>query len=227
MRACREFGRRHAARSCAALRSAGLAGLDECRPSTPASPRTARRRRCRAAEACPGRPRRAARPTRSSSGSCSAPPVTSSPSSAARCATRSSAGPPRTWTSRRPRPRTRPRRSWRAGATRTGTSARSSGPSAPAGSPVAAQRWPTDVVVEVTTYRTDEYDPTSRKPQVAFGDTLEGDLSRRDFTVNSMAVRVPDLTFVDPFDGLDGPRRRACCAPRWTPGSRSTTTRCA
>src|SRR6187431_209795 len=59
-----------------------------------------------------------------------------------------------------------------------------------------------DVVVEVTTYRTDEYDPTSRKPQVAFGDSLEGDLSRRDFTVNSMAVRVPDLAFVDPFDGL-------------------------
>ena len=60
-----------------------------------------------------------------------------------------------------------------------------------------------DVVVEVTTYRTDAYDPTSRKPLVQFGDTLEGDLSRRDFTVNAMAVRVPDLVFVDPFDGLD------------------------
>jgi poly(A) polymerase len=59
-----------------------------------------------------------------------------------------------------------------------------------------------DVVVEVTTYRTDEYDPSSRKPLVAFGDTLDGDLSRRDFTVNAMAVRLPDLTFVDPFDGL-------------------------
>ncbi|MBD8058256.1 CCA tRNA nucleotidyltransferase [Cellulomonas sp. JH27-2] len=59
-----------------------------------------------------------------------------------------------------------------------------------------------DVVVEVTTYRTDAYDPASRKPEVVFGDSLEGDLSRRDFTVNSMAVRVPDLTFVDPFDGL-------------------------
>lgn len=59
-----------------------------------------------------------------------------------------------------------------------------------------------DVVVEVTTYRTDAYDPSSRKPEVAFGDTLEGDLSRRDFTVNAMAVRVPELTFVDPFDGL-------------------------
>ncbi len=59
-----------------------------------------------------------------------------------------------------------------------------------------------DVVVEVTTYRTDSYDASSRKPVVAFGDTLEGDLSRRDFTVNAMAVRLPDLVFVDPFDGL-------------------------
>lgn len=59
-----------------------------------------------------------------------------------------------------------------------------------------------DVVVEVTTYRTDAYDPTSRKPEVVFGDTLEGDLSRRDFTVNAMAIRLPGLAFVDPFDGL-------------------------
>jgi poly(A) polymerase len=61
---------------------------------------------------------------------------------------------------------------------------------------------PADLVVEVTTYRSDRYDPTSRKPLVAFGDTLDGDLSRRDFTVNAMAIRLPDLTFVDPFDGL-------------------------
>ena len=59
-----------------------------------------------------------------------------------------------------------------------------------------------EVVVEVTTYRTDAYDPTSRKPEVVFGDSLEGDLSRRDFTVNAMAVRLPDLAFVDPFGGL-------------------------
>ena len=58
------------------------------------------------------------------------------------------------------------------------------------------------VKVEITTYRTEEYDPASRKPQVAFGDTLEGDLSRRDFTVNAMAVRIPSLELVDPFDGL-------------------------
>ena len=60
-----------------------------------------------------------------------------------------------------------------------------------------------DVVVEVTTYRTDSYDPATRKPEVAYGDTLDGDLSRRDFTVNAMAIRVPDLVFVDPFNGLE------------------------
>jgi len=59
-----------------------------------------------------------------------------------------------------------------------------------------------DVVVEVTTYRSERYDPDSRKPTVAFGDSLEGDLRRRDFTVNAMAVRLPAMTFVDPHDGL-------------------------
>ncbi|MBU4334984.1 MAG: CCA tRNA nucleotidyltransferase [Actinobacteria bacterium] len=59
-----------------------------------------------------------------------------------------------------------------------------------------------DIVAEVTTYRSDVYDPASRKPVVAFGDNLLGDLSRRDFTVNAMAVRLPALEFVDPFDGL-------------------------
>lgn len=59
----------------------------------------------------------------------------------------------------------------------------------------------TEVKVEVTTYRSDTYDPDSRKPEVNYGDTLEGDLSRRDFTVNAMALRVPDLQFVDPFGG--------------------------
>lgn len=59
------------------------------------------------------------------------------------------------------------------------------------------------ITVEVTTYRSDQYDPDSRKPQVAFGDTLEGDLTRRDFTVNAMAVRLPSLELVDPCGGLD------------------------
>ncbi|WP_125968015.1 CCA tRNA nucleotidyltransferase [Bifidobacterium samirii] len=61
----------------------------------------------------------------------------------------------------------------------------------------------TEVQVEITTYRTDSYDPESRKPEVDYGDTLDGDLSRRDFTVNAMALRVPQLEFVDPFGGAN------------------------
>jgi poly(A) polymerase len=57
-------------------------------------------------------------------------------------------------------------------------------------------------VVEVTTYRADAYDGQTRKPVVAFGDSLEDDLVRRDFTVNAMALRLPDLAFVDPHGGL-------------------------
>lgn len=58
-------------------------------------------------------------------------------------------------------------------------------------------------IVEITTYRTEEYDATSRKPTVTYGDTLEGDLSRRDFTVNAVAMRLPDMVLVDPFGGLE------------------------
>jgi poly(A) polymerase len=57
--------------------------------------------------------------------------------------------------------------------------------------------------IEITTYRADTYDRTSRKPEVMFGDSLEGDLVRRDFTVNAMAVRLPSLEFVDVHGGLD------------------------
>jgi poly(A) polymerase len=56
--------------------------------------------------------------------------------------------------------------------------------------------------IEITTYRSDTYDPDSRKPQVRYGDTLEGDLGRRDFTVNAMAVHLPGTRFVDPHGGL-------------------------
>ncbi len=59
-----------------------------------------------------------------------------------------------------------------------------------------------DLAVEVTTYRADTYDTESRKPAVAFGDSLEGDLARRDFTVNAMAVRLPSREFIDLFGGL-------------------------
>ncbi|MBV9484697.1 MAG: CCA tRNA nucleotidyltransferase [Frankiaceae bacterium] len=59
---------------------------------------------------------------------------------------------------------------------------------------------------EITTFRSDSYDATSRKPEVAFGDTIEGDLGRRDFTVNAMAVALPvdaAKPIVDPYGGLD------------------------
>ncbi len=59
-----------------------------------------------------------------------------------------------------------------------------------------------DVIVEVTTYRADAYDRTTRKPVVAVGDNLEDDLVRRDFTVNAMALRLPDLELVDPHGGM-------------------------
>src|SRR5699024_11162163 len=59
-----------------------------------------------------------------------------------------------------------------------------------------------DDIVEVTTYRADAYDRTTRKPVVAFGDNLDDDLVRRDFTVNAMALRLPDLELVDPHGGL-------------------------
>ena len=55
---------------------------------------------------------------------------------------------------------------------------------------------------EITTHRAEVYRPESRKPEVSFGDSIEVDLSRRDFTVNAMALRLPDLELVDPFDGL-------------------------
>jgi poly(A) polymerase len=56
--------------------------------------------------------------------------------------------------------------------------------------------------VEITTYRAEQYDPESRKPEVDFGDSLDGDLVRRDFTINAMAMRLPELSFVDLFGGL-------------------------
>ncbi len=60
-----------------------------------------------------------------------------------------------------------------------------------------------DETVEVTTYRSDSYDGQTRKPEVEFGDTLEGDLMRRDFTVNALALRVPEIRLVDPSGGVE------------------------
>ena len=56
--------------------------------------------------------------------------------------------------------------------------------------------------VEITTHRAEAYSPDSRKPDVVFADAIEADLSRRDFTVNAMALSLPDLTLIDPFDGV-------------------------
>ncbi|MFE9663093.1 MULTISPECIES: CCA tRNA nucleotidyltransferase [unclassified Streptomyces] len=56
--------------------------------------------------------------------------------------------------------------------------------------------------IEITTYRSEAYDRTSRKPEVSYGDSIEDDLVRRDFTVNAMAVALPEKEFVDPYGGL-------------------------
>lgn len=66
-----------------------------------------------------------------------------------------------------------------------------------------------DVPCEVTTFRSDVYHPESRKPEVVFGDDIETDLSRRDFSVNAMALQLPAPRLVDPFNGaLDLVERR-------------------
>ncbi|WP_459180359.1 CCA tRNA nucleotidyltransferase [Streptomyces sp.] len=67
--------------------------------------------------------------------------------------------------------------------------------------------------IEVTTYRSEAYDRTSRKPEVSYGDTIEEDLVRRDFTVNAMAVALPDIEFVDPYGGLDDLAQRVLRTP--------------
>jgi poly(A) polymerase len=56
--------------------------------------------------------------------------------------------------------------------------------------------------LEITTYRSEHYGPKSRKPLVQFGESLEGDLARRDFTINAMAARLPGHELADPFGGV-------------------------
>jgi poly(A) polymerase len=58
-----------------------------------------------------------------------------------------------------------------------------------------------DRIFEITTHRAEAYRPDSRKPDVEFSDAVEADLSRRDFTVNAMALSLPDPELVDPFGG--------------------------
>src|SRR5260221_4626407 len=57
-------------------------------------------------------------------------------------------------------------------------------------------------VLEITTYRSEQYARKSRKPEVQYGQSLTDDLSRRDFTINAMAARLPSYELVDPFGGM-------------------------
>jgi poly(A) polymerase len=68
--------------------------------------------------------------------------------------------------------------------------------------------------LEVTTYRSELYDAGSRKPTVTYGKSLDEDLSRRDFTVNAMAITLPGCAFVDHFGGLQDLGRRVLRTPR-------------
>jgi len=67
--------------------------------------------------------------------------------------------------------------------------------------------------IEVTTYRADAYDRSSRKPAVSYGESISDDLMRRDFTVNAMAIRLPSREFVDPYGGLGDLARRLIRTP--------------
>lgn len=70
--------------------------------------------------------------------------------------------------------------------------------------------------LEITTFRADSYDQVSRNPQVRYGDRLDDDLVRRDFTVNAMAVEITPAgpgEFLDPLNGLDAVRRRVLDTP--------------
>ncbi|MCX2929301.1 CCA tRNA nucleotidyltransferase [Mycobacterium sp. CVI_P3] len=70
--------------------------------------------------------------------------------------------------------------------------------------------------LEITTFRADSYDKVSRNPQVRYGDRLEDDLVRRDFTVNAMAVRITadgPGDFIDPLGGLTALRQRILDTP--------------
>lgn len=67
--------------------------------------------------------------------------------------------------------------------------------------------------IEITTYRSEAYSADSRKPEVAYGTDLAGDLGRRDFTVNAMAVSVPGRVFEDPFGGIGDLAHRVLRTP--------------
>jgi poly(A) polymerase len=68
-------------------------------------------------------------------------------------------------------------------------------------------------IFEITTYRSEQYTGRSRKPDVEYGKSLTEDLSRRDFTVNAMAARLPGLELVDPFGGMADLRSKVLRTP--------------
>ena len=67
--------------------------------------------------------------------------------------------------------------------------------------------------VEITTFRTERYQPASRHPEVSFTANVTTDLSRRDFTVNAMALRLPERESLDPFDGVGDLKRKLLRTP--------------
>ena len=70
-----------------------------------------------------------------------------------------------------------------------------------------------DLIVEVTTHRSEHYADTSRKPQVVFSNSVLDDLKRRDFTINAIAIELPTWDLVDPFDGRGDLARQVLCTP--------------
>jgi poly(A) polymerase len=68
-------------------------------------------------------------------------------------------------------------------------------------------------VFEITTYRSEQYGPTSRRPDVQYGKSLQEDLGRRDFTINAMAARLPGYEFTDPYRGFDALREKVLRTP--------------
>jgi poly(A) polymerase len=72
-----------------------------------------------------------------------------------------------------------------------------------------------NVTYEITTYRADSYESDSRKPEVNFGDSIEGDLLRRDFTVNAMAIELTTAfpEFIDPHNGVTDLLKKVLITP--------------
>jgi poly(A) polymerase len=69
------------------------------------------------------------------------------------------------------------------------------------------------IPMEITTFRTEHYDPDSRHPEVRFEPDIETDLSRRDFTINAMAIRLPERDAIDPFGGKEDLAARTIRTP--------------